>query len=435
MIATGLTFLFGFCLALLLALILSPIVWRRSRRMARREFEATIPTSANEIRASFDHVRAAAALQTRTREMAAAVAVEKAARERADAGRVARENADLRERNAALVSLLSEHKTAFEDVAETLEARETDFDAVEADLHETRHALALRSEELDALVAKFRVLTDRARSQGIETAVVPEEMEGARDTLADRKSRIEMQSTIKTLTFEVETLQTGLRQERGTVRERDATILDLLAGVAGVDGAGMKGAAMEPSRDEPELPGDVRQGAVARQAGDVQPSAGVHRDGDLATIAGSTPEPASIAEPALPPSSPSPSSNWGRSFEQAPSCDPAIAGLARAADVPHPGGNAQASEPAAQSIARRLRDALNLSPSPLGEDEADDDTLRDRIGDLAARVIDATARIEGPDSPIETMLAADRSNAKAPPGRLTLGGRVRRLRDRAEPAG
>ena len=83
MIASGLIFLFGFLAAALIALLVSPIVWRRAKRLARREFEATIPVSANEIRASYDHVRAQAAMESRRREMEAHAVREKAALERA----------------------------------------------------------------------------------------------------------------------------------------------------------------------------------------------------------------------------------------------------------------------------------------------------------------------------------------------------------------
>ena len=245
MIATGLTFLFGFCLALLLALLLSPIVWRRSRRMARREFEATIPTSANEIRASYDHVRAAAAIQTRTREMDAAAAVERAAHERANAGRMSIENAGLRERNAALITLLSDHKAAFEDIAETLESREADFDRLEAELHEVGHDLDLRSEELDALAWKFRVLVDRAERGGVDTGFDADDL--GDDSVGDRPSRVEMQKSMNRLNAEIDTLRTGLRQEQSTVRERDATILDLLAAAA-------TGTAMAANRAPPTHP-------------------------------------------------------------------------------------------------------------------------------------------------------------------------------------
>ena len=278
MIATGLTFLFGFFLACLLALLLSPIVWRRSRRMARREFEATIPTSVNEIRASYDHVRAASAIQTRTREMDAAAAVERAAHERANAGRISLENAGLRERNSALITLLSEHKAAFEDVAETLELRESEFDKLEAELRETRRELDLRSEELDALARQFRVLVGRAERGGVDTGFDADDL--VDDAVGDRPSRIEMQKTLKAFSAEIETLRTDLRQEQSTVRERDATILDLLAGVANAQAASLQG------KDEQERSAG-ESGATAQAAGMApdavsNPASAVETEGEAA---------------------------------------------------------------------------------------------------------------------------------------------------------
>ena len=67
MIATALTFVSGFLTATLIALVIAPLFWSRSRRLALREYRAAIPATAREIRASLDHVRAEAAQAARRR--------------------------------------------------------------------------------------------------------------------------------------------------------------------------------------------------------------------------------------------------------------------------------------------------------------------------------------------------------------------------------
>ncbi len=498
MIATGLTFLFGFCLALLLALLLSPLVWRRSRRMARREFEATIPTSVNEIRASYDHVRAATAIETRTREMDATAAVERAAQERADAGRISLENAGLRERNSALITLLTEHKAAFEEVAETLEFRENEFDKLEAELHETRHDFDLRSEELDALARKFRVLVDRAERDGVDTGFDTDDLSD--DAVGNRPSRVGMQKTITALTTEIDTLRTGLRQEQSTVRERDATILDLLAGVAtATAGAGgPQTRAEEPESPNTEQPNDVADATGTTKRGESAPGPSGNSDYDAnrpdnaerpATDAIVEPEAESsrpLAQPLARADYPSPrrlpktsadapvksfSSLFASRIRgalkrpQAQADRPAMSSgpsAGSAASVPatksHKAGanliaadglpleteagsatgpaDAASSPAAPAPIARRLREALQLPDHPLGTDDVDDETLRQRIVDLAARVIDTAAKIEGKASPIETILSADQSfsSLSRPRERQTLADRVRVMRSEADVA-
>ncbi|MDX1731639.1 MAG: hypothetical protein R3184_10925, partial [Aurantimonas coralicida] len=143
MIASGLIFLFGFLAAALIALLVSPIVWRRAKRLARREFEATIPVSANEIRASYDHVRAQAAMESRRREMEAHAVREKAALERAEAGRVAVENADLRGRNRVLTETVAQNVADLKELSAALEAREQEYRKLEEELRDTVHDLDL----------------------------------------------------------------------------------------------------------------------------------------------------------------------------------------------------------------------------------------------------------------------------------------------------
>ena len=103
MIAALLTFSFGFLAALFLVLLVSPLTWRRAKSLARREFDATLPANANEIRASYDHVRARAVLEVRRREVVASERERQAATERSMAGRVAGENAEFGPRTKSSV--------------------------------------------------------------------------------------------------------------------------------------------------------------------------------------------------------------------------------------------------------------------------------------------------------------------------------------------
>ncbi|MET0258665.1 MAG: hypothetical protein ABW179_08790, partial [Methylobacterium sp.] len=88
MVATALVFALGALVASLVALLLVPLLWRKAQRLARRDFEATIPASVREIRGEIDAVRAAAAFEMRRTEIRAAETREAGMRERAEAGRV-----------------------------------------------------------------------------------------------------------------------------------------------------------------------------------------------------------------------------------------------------------------------------------------------------------------------------------------------------------
>ncbi|MEF2553814.1 hypothetical protein VQ042_21125 [Aurantimonas sp. A2-1-M11] len=357
MIASGLIFLFGFLAAALLALLVSPLVWRRATRLARREFEATIPASANEIRASYDHVRAQAALDSRRREMEAFAVREKAALERAEAGRVAVENAELRRNNRVLTETVEQNVADLKDLSAAVDAREQDVRKLEEELRETQHDLDLRTEEMDALSDRFRELTGIAEDRKLSIVSLETRLEEAQDDVrAQERLGRERDNVIDRLRSQVSALDAGLEKEKATARKLDEKVIRLTARLTDMD----EGVALHAGRRD-----DVADGPAQRPP---------------------------RAKPATTPDS-------------------------------------AASVAGTEAVRLRLEQELDLPAHPLTED-ADEEDLRERISDIAARVIHLTGKAEGPDSVIERILAADRSDRTGPAeGRHpTLADRVRRLR-------
>jgi chromosome segregation ATPase len=372
MIATGLTFLFGFLSALLVALLLAPLAMGRARRFARREFEASIPVSANEIRASFDHVRAEAALTARRREMDAQAMRDKAALERADAGRVARENAELKRRNRELEETIAAREAELKDLTETLEAREAEYGRLESELRETTHDLDLRIEEMDALAERFRELTQIADERKIAIVALESKTERLSDELrqADWVDR-ERQATIERLRGEAGALEARFQKEKATARKLDDRVSRLTAELA--------------DRDE----------KIVRLA---------------QVVEASLDEPALLADVAAAP-------------------DPEVSDAAAAVDA-DTGESESKAVPSTGSVGERVRQALDLPEHPLDEADLDEARLRQRIDDIAARVIHLTASVEGRGSPIDRILDADADAGGADGGdRPTLAQRARRLRE------
>lgn len=384
MIATGLTFLFGFLSAVLFALLLAPLAMGRARRLARREFEASIPVTANEIRASFDHVRAEAALTSRRREMDALAMRDKAALERAEAGRVARDNAELKRRNRELEEVIAARDAELKELVETLDAREADYGRLESELRETTHDLDLRTEEMDALAARFRELTQIADERRMTIVALESKAERLSDDLrqAERQDR-ERQATIERLRSEAAALESRLQKEKSTARKLDDRVSRLTAELADRDEKIARLAeVVEASLNEPALLSDVK----------AMPT----------RVAAAAPVPAVD------------------SSEAETADDTGI-------DAPEP-----APAVSTASVGERVREALNLPEHPLDDPDLDEARLRQRINDIAARVIHLTASVEGRDSPIDRILDAD---PQQPDGdndddRQTLAQRARRLRDK-----
>ncbi|WP_060567687.1 hypothetical protein [Aurantimonas manganoxydans] len=367
MIASGLIFLFGFLAAALIALLVSPIVWRRAKRLARREFEATIPVSANEIRASYDHVRAQAAMESRRREMEAHAVREKAALERAEAGRVAVENADLRGRNRVLTETVAQNVADLKELSAALEAREQDYRKLEEELRETIHDLDLRTEEMNALSDRFRDLTGIAEDRKLSIVSLETRLEEAQDEVRSQE-RIgrERDNAIDRLRSQVGSLDASLQKEKATARKLEEKIIRLTARLA-------------------------------------------DQDERLSLHAGGRDSLDDAADTVLPQAT--------RSHDTSPD------------DIDRASVVAAAAPVSAEAVRRQLEEHLDLPAHPLGEDD-DEEALRERISDIAARVIHLTGKAEGPDSVIERILAADDSGqtGTAESGRPTLAGRVRRLR-------
>ncbi|MBB4004040.1 hypothetical protein [Aurantimonas endophytica] len=374
MIATGLTFLFGFLSAILVALLLTPLAMGRARRLARREFEASIPVSANEIRASFDHVRAEAALTSRRREMDALAMREKAALERAEAGRVARENADLKRRNRELEEVIATREAELKELSETFEAHQADYGRLEAELRETGHDLDLRIEEMDALAARFRELTQIADERKVAIVALENKAERLADELrqADRQAR-EREGVNERLRGEAGTLEARLQKEKAAARKLDDRVSRLAAELADRDEKiGRLAAVVEAGLDEPALLAEVKA-PTALTASEANAEADTPID---------QPEPEHVSAAA-------------------------------------PTG----------SVGERVRDALDLPAHPLDDPDLDEARLRQRISDIAARVIHLTASVEGRGSPIDRILDADtQDDAGEGQADPTLAQRARRLR-------
>ncbi len=165
MIATALIFLLGALTATLILLLLIPLVWRRAQRLARREFNATIPTSVNEIRAEMDLVRATSAFDIRREERRAQELMEQAVRERGEAGRVIVENGHLVTRGRELEGHLAERDKTIAKLEERLHTVIAERDELVQHRHDLRAKLQARAEEMEALALRHQALKERSDEQ------------------------------------------------------------------------------------------------------------------------------------------------------------------------------------------------------------------------------------------------------------------------------
>ncbi|MEF2072798.1 hypothetical protein [Consotaella aegiceratis] len=344
MVFLGLVFLLGVLVASFAALLIAPLVWRKAQHFAWREFEAAIPTTSNEARAQVDAARARAAMTVRRQEIQATETLERATRERAAAGRIAVENADLRTQARNLERRIDELEEELAALRELLASRENENERLSGSLQETRDDLAERVGEIAALEERLRELAGYAEERKMTVIALEAKLEQASDELRTSERRIhELQDGTERLRSEAAGLDANFKREKshtGHLGEK----LERLAGLV-ADG----------------------EEEIARLRHRL-----AERDG----------------EPA-------------------------------AADT---------DAPSVPSAGRRLRSALarDLRTSL---DSAEEQAIRERIGDIAARVIRLTALAEGPSSPLSEMMAE--GDGTAQPGQPpSLAERVRLLAER-----
>ncbi|MBC8130526.1 MAG: hypothetical protein H7Y08_09420 [Rhizobiaceae bacterium] len=236
MIATGLTFLFGALLTALLVLLVAPIVWRKAQTLARREFEATIPASANEIRAGLDGVRAQAALSIRRSEVLLAEIREKSARTQAELGRSTVENVGLLKRSRQLAEDLSQREAELAKLDELVALKEEETAKLARHLAAARQDSDTKRRELVTIEQRFRELSDIAEERRLQLVAADDKSDLLADALrlSERQTR-EAEAEAERLRDDAVQAGRAVGQEKtqsSTLNEKVAT---LLAGIADRD--------------------------------------------------------------------------------------------------------------------------------------------------------------------------------------------------------
>ncbi len=170
MIASALVFALGALVATFVALVFAPILWSNAQRLARREFEATIPASVREMRGEIDAMRARAAFDLSRGTLRQRAAEETAARERAEAGRAILENGKLLARQSDLERQVAETSGRITSLEEEIKGLTGERDALLATRQELRARLERREGELAGLTAKHQALSETFDEQRFRLA-------------------------------------------------------------------------------------------------------------------------------------------------------------------------------------------------------------------------------------------------------------------------
>jgi chromosome segregation ATPase len=377
----------GFLLSMLFGLMIVPLVHNRAVRLTTKRLEAATPLSMAEIQADKDQLRAEFAMSARRLEMSVDQLKHKTTSQLAELGKksdaINRMKLELGEKNAAIFSLEAREKA----VKEQLRATEEEFSTRTGSLRDAEQALKDKKNELARLNAELTNRSTTAESRQTELVAVRGQIE-------------ELQARVGHAEREFATTQTRLEQERGESTKATRELAEARSRVENL------------SQRVTDLD---RQLIIQVKEAEMLGNRVNDLEGRLST------QGKLLAERDY-------ESNQLRQANEA--AERTLKEL-RAEIAASSGGNSpmieklRAEKAAAEEQLRIARDERaklqrevntiqQQAESSWATERMENALLRERINDIAAEVAKLAMQLEGPNSPIEAMLAAEpASPAKA----------------------
>jgi chromosome segregation ATPase len=192
----------GFLVSMLFGLMIVPLVHNRAVRLTTRRLEAATPLSMAEIQADKDQLRAEFAMSARRLEMSVDQLKNKTTSQLAELGKktdaINRMKIELGEKNATIFSLEAREKA----MKEQLRATEEEFTAKTESLRDAEQALKEKQNDLVKLNAELSDRSMMAESRKVELAAVRAQIDELKNRVGDAEK-------------EFSTTRTRLEQERG----------------------------------------------------------------------------------------------------------------------------------------------------------------------------------------------------------------------------
>jgi chromosome segregation ATPase len=371
----------GFLVSMLFGLMIVPLVHNRAVRLTTRRLEAATPLSMAEIQADKDQLRAEFAMSARRLEMNVDQLKNKTTSQLAELGKksdaINRMKLELGEKNATIFSLEAREKA----VKEQLRATEEEFTAKTESLRDAEKALKEKQGELARINTELSDRSMMAETRQVELMAVRAQIDELKNRVGDAEK-------------EFATTQARLEQERSDSEKASRELTEARSRVENLS--------QRVTDLDRQLIIQVKE---AEMLG--------NRVNDLETRLSTQGK--MLAE---------------RDFEnnQLRQANEAAERLAREMHVEiaalHEGGKSPAmeklrSEKAAVEeqlrVARderaKLQRDINAiqqqAESSWATERMENALLRERINDIAAEVAKLAMQLEGPNSPIEAMLAAE----------------------------
>jgi chromosome segregation ATPase len=397
----------GFLVAMLFALMIMPLVHNRAARLTARRLEAATPLSMAEIQADKDQLRAEFAMSARRLEINVDQLKNKTTHQLAEIGKktdaINRMKVELGEKNETIFALEGREAA----VKEQLQKTEADFAAKTEALRAAEQALVGKQAELAKLNHELSDRSMVADSRQVELVTVHAHIDALKNRVEDAgREFAATQQRLDVQRAEFDTASRELAEARGRVENLSHRVADLdrqlIAQVHEAETLGGRVAELE--------------GALAAQT-----AALAEREFENSQLRQTTETAERVAQDlrvqiaALSGGSKSPAIDRLQA-EKAAAEEQLRAAVAERAQ-----------------LQRDLATLQQQAESAWATERMENALLRERINDIAAEVARLAMTLEGPNSPIEAILAAEPAKPAAKtangavPSQPTLADRIRAL--------
>jgi chromosome segregation ATPase len=377
----------GFLVSMLFGLMIVPLVHNRAVRLTTRRLEAATPLSMAEIQADKDQLRAEFAMSARRLEMSVDQLKNKTTSQLAELGKksdaINRMKLELGEKNATIFSLEAREKA----VKEQLRATEEEFTAKTESLRNAEQALKDKQLELTKINAELSDRSMTADTRQVELVAVRAQIDTLRGRVGDAEK-------------EFAATQQRLEEER---RDSDKATRELIEARGRVENLSQRVTDLDRQLilqvKEAEMLGNRVNDLEARLA--TQGKLLAEREFENNQLRQAR-EAAEGTAQALQSELAAARSGKGPALEKLKAEKAAVEEQLRIARDDR------------AKVMRDLNAIQQQAESSWATERMENALLRERINDVAAEVAKLAMQLEGPNSPIEAMLAAE----PAPPPRV-----------------
>ncbi|HEX7790649.1 MAG TPA: hypothetical protein VF467_09025 [Afipia sp.] len=218
----------GFLVSMLFGLMIVPLVHNRAVRLTTKRLEAATPLSMAEIQADKDQLRAEFAMSARRLEMSVEQLKNKTSSQLADLGKKAdainRLKIELGEKNAVIFSIEAREKV----LKDQLRATEEEFNVKTQSLRTAEQQLADKQGDLGKLTSELSERSMTAESRQVELLAVRSQIEALQNRVNDAEKEVTgTQLRLTDHRNEAEIATRELSDARGKVEDLNGRVGDL----------------------------------------------------------------------------------------------------------------------------------------------------------------------------------------------------------------